>query len=144
MNIRGEKNCRQYSKYNLRGNVATNRFASPKRHRVSFLCQSVLVGWLIHQELKKNRVAGDDSVPTKLIGQRCLADWVIWRREVFVAIRCQAVESVNECVHRLATVATQQELCAPGLGARADRYRRLPARRNTEPGFRDCRQHRSW
>ncbi len=27
--------------------------------------------------------------------------------EVFVAIRCQAVESVNYRVHRLATVATQ-------------------------------------
>ncbi len=35
------------------------------------------------------------------------ATQAVWRRKVFVAIRCQAVESVNYRVHRLATVATQ-------------------------------------
>ncbi len=53
---------------------------------------------------------------TRLVGQRHLVAWAIWRREVFVALRCQAVEDVNYCVHRLATVATQFAKGAVQLG----------------------------
>ncbi len=43
----------------------------------------------------------------KMINWTELGSWASWRREVFVAIRCQAVGNVNYCVHRLATVASQ-------------------------------------
>ncbi len=32
---------------------------------------------------------------TCLVGQHLLVAWAIWRREIIVAIRCQAVENFN-------------------------------------------------